>query len=276
MSDVLDPRQKIIERFRATCQEHDEVLAAFVGGSFANSSADEFSDLDLYAVIAIEAYDQFLADHQEFFLSFSTPVFLEHFDGFGFDMYVFIFDDGTQGELALGKPDHFTHIHGGPYKVLIDKNGLLEEVDFPWQKPTENQQREQCRKHVKWFWRDLSLFSAAMGRGRTWTAIGYLQSMRLRCIHLFRIMNDPSSWSDGYEKVEDAGDVRDLRHLEKTFTRLESQKMLAAVEILVAFYRGIAIRLTEQHRIPYPHDAERAVLSELSRATSFVIDQSND
>jgi hypothetical protein len=276
LQDEIDNRHQIIERFRGACQEDDRVLAAFVGGSFASGAVDEFSDLDLYAIIASGAYDQFLVDHREFFEGFSEPVFLEHFDEFGFDMFVFILADGTQGELALAEPEQFTHIHGGPYKVLVDKPGLLEDVEFPWQKPTSSQQLEQLRKHLNWFWRDLSLFSVAMGRGRHWTAVGYLQSMRLRCIHLLRIDNDFSSWSDGYEKVEPAVGNRALRHLQKTLAKLGTKEMLAAVETLVVLYLRVALRLAEQHSIPYPHAAERAVLDELARATGLKIGQSDN
>jgi hypothetical protein len=271
LQDDIDNRHQTIKRFQVACQQDDRFLAAFVGGSFASGAVDEFSDLDLYAIIASEAYDQFLVDHREFFEGFSEPVFLEHFDGFGFDMYVFILADGTQGELALAEPEQFTHIHGGPYKVLVDKPGLLEDVDFPWQKPTSSQQLDQLRKHLDWFWRDLSLFSVAMGRGRHWTAFGYLQSMRLRCIHLLRIDKDFSSWSNGYEKVEAAVGKQALQQLLKTLAKLETKQMLSAVETLVALYRRVALRLTEQYSIPYPHAAERVVLNELARATGLVI-----
>lgn len=276
MPDFTDKRKEIIERFRSICLEDDRVVASFIGGSFATGSADEFSDLDLYAIVASEAYEQFLAAHREFFKRFSEPVLLEHFDGFGFDMYVFVLAEGIQGELALAKPDHFDHIHGGPYEVLVDKAGLLEDVEFPWQRPTESQQLDQLRTHLNWFWRDLSLLSVAMGREQHWTAVGYLQSMRLRCIHLLRLDKEFGSWSNGYEKLELAVDERELQQLEDTFPRVDPQEILSCVGKMVSSYRRLAPRLAREHGVDYPHHAEQVVIEALARATGYEIGPTKD
>jgi hypothetical protein len=223
----------------------------------------------LYAIVDSEAYDQFLLDHQAFFDKSSEPVLLEHFDGFGFDMYLFILAEGIQGELALARPDHFDHIHGGPYKVLVDKPGLLENVEFPWQRPTESQQTDELRRNLNWFWRDLSLLSVAMGREQLWSALGYLQSMRLRCIHLLRLEKDFRSWSDGYEKLESAADERELQRLGATFPRVDPQEILRCADNLVSFYCRIAPRLAEEHGVDYPHSAQQVVIRELARTTGL-------
>jgi hypothetical protein len=132
--------QRVIDRFADVCVRDDRILAAFVGGSIAAATADEHSDLDLYALIRPEAYDQLLSEHRQFVEQWASPVFLEHFDGFGFDMLVFILQDGIQGELGIAKPDKFLHIHGGAYAVLIDKEELLDGVEFPLQRPEREHQ----------------------------------------------------------------------------------------------------------------------------------------
>ena len=227
MPGFTDRRKEIIEGFRTACLEDHRIVASFIGGSFATGLADEFSDLDLYAIVDIEAFNEFLSDHQKFFEKFCEPVFLEHFDGFGFDMYAFILAEGIQGELALARPDHFDHIHGGPFEVLLDRTGLLENVEFPWQRPTESQQVDELRRHLNWFWRDLSLLSVAVGREQLWTALGHLQSMRLRCIHLLRLEHDFQSRSAGYEKLESVVDEGELQRLEATLPRLDRQETVS-------------------------------------------------
>jgi len=67
----------------------------------------------------------FFAERAAFMRQLGTPVLLEDFNGFGFDMVLFIFEDGDKGELALAKASHFLHIHGGAYRALVDKRGLL-------------------------------------------------------------------------------------------------------------------------------------------------------
>jgi hypothetical protein len=266
MADTaMDRREKIIELFAAACSRDDRVAAAFVGGSFATGGVDEFSDLDLYAIIQAKDYEQFLAGHVDFFDQFSNPVFLEHFDGFGFDMYVFIFEDGTQGELALARPDRFSHIHGGPFRVLIDRNGLLEGAEFPWQRPSESQQKDELEKHLKWFWRDLSLFLVAIGRDQIWTAAGYLESMRLRCINLARIDHDFSAWADGYEKLDVVIHDSKLAMVKESFQSLKRSSIISAAESLISFYQHKAPATARKHDVAYPFEVEQVVMREFSK-----------
>jgi hypothetical protein len=216
--------------------------------------------------VRADAYDGFLSEHRAFFEGLGQPVFLEHFDGFGFDMFVFILGNGVQGELGIARPDHFQHIHGGPFKTLVDKEGLLEGVAFPRQGPSEEEQLEFLREGVHWFWRDVSLYGVAMARGRLWTAAGYLASMRRRCIDLARLGEDFGAWAGGYEKLEDAVREEVLADLERSFSMLEADGMAEAADCLISFYRQMAPELTEGHGVDYPLALEEVVLRELGRA----------
>jgi hypothetical protein len=151
----------------------------------------------------------------------SEPVFLEDFSGFGFDMVVFIFSGGVEGELALGRASGFDHIHGESFEVLVDKEGILEGKVFPSHEPTEEEQRRTLRWLLYWFWRDLSEVSRALARSRLWTAYGLLEGLRLKCVNLARLKHHFSSaWVVGYEKLEQAADEQDLEALRATFCPL--------------------------------------------------------
>jgi hypothetical protein len=266
MRNHADPRGRTIGSFAAVCEQDERILAAFLGGSFATATADAFSDVDLYAIVRADAYDEFMAAHREFVERFAGPVFLEHFDGFGFDMFVFVLDNGVQGELGIARPDDFLHIHGGPFETLVDKEGLLEGVAFPWQRPAEGEQLEVLREELNWFWRDVSLYGVAMARGRLWTAAGYLVSMRRRCINLARLHADFGAWADGYEKLEDAVQEDVLAPLEGSFSVFDAGAMADAGHTLVSFYRRNAPELARRHGVAYPRSLEEVVLRELSRA----------
>lgn len=272
--DRLDPQEQVIEAFASVCEEDGRIVAAFVGGSFATGTADAFSDVDLYALVRADAYEGFLAGHREFFEHLGLPVFLEHFDGFGFDMLVFILANGVQGELGIARPDRFLHIHGGPFKSLVDKEGLLEGVVFPWQGPTEEEQRETLRETLHWFWRDVSLYGVAMARRRLWTAAGYLASMRRRCVDLARLQANFGAWADGYEKLEGAVREEVLARLEGAFPVFEAHAMAEAADSLIAFYRRVAPELAGRHGLEYPLVLERVVLRGLDRA--LCLSQAND
>ena len=82
-----DYLQETMESCRAASETDPRVVAAFVGGSLATGTADEYSDLDLYLITTDEQYDSFFAERVAFMCQLGEPVFLEDFNGFGFDLF---------------------------------------------------------------------------------------------------------------------------------------------------------------------------------------------
>jgi predicted nucleotidyltransferase len=260
---MAEIHQATIDRFTQLCQADPRVVAAFLGGSYASGTADEHSDLDLYLVTSHTAYADFFAGRMAFIRRLGDPVFAEDFNGFGFDMIVFIFANHVEGELALAGEDRFGHIHGGPFKVLVDKKDILSEADFPLNRPSLREQRQALHHLVHWFWRDVSLFLTALKRKRLWTAYGYLESLRLKCINLACLRLDFTMWAEGYEKLEQIVDTRELAPLQATFVPLSREAMFDAVHTLVRFYQEIASELASQHGEPYPLELEQLLLRRL-------------
>ncbi len=107
--------QIVIDCFVARCQADERVVAAFLGGSYAKGTADEYSDLDLYLITPDEAYEDLRASREAFMGRLGEPVFIEDFDIPNIVFYVFA--DGTEGELWLGRESEFTHIHIGKWRL---------------------------------------------------------------------------------------------------------------------------------------------------------------
>src|SRR5687767_12502850 len=111
--------QAVLERFIAACQADERVVAATLYGSYARGAADEHSDLDLGLITTNEAYEAFIAGREAFMQQLGEPSFLEDFDSTV--TVCFMFSDGTEGELSIGRESYFNHIHGSAYRVLLDK-----------------------------------------------------------------------------------------------------------------------------------------------------------
>jgi hypothetical protein len=235
-------------------------VAAFLGGSYAQGTPDAYSDLDFGLIVTDEAYDDFLVGREAFIRLLGEPVFLEDYHGGDADFVFFIFSDGTEGELALGRESHFTHIHMGPYMVLFDKKGILAGAVFSWHEPAQAEQIEKLRRLVNWFWHDLlHHFITPMARGQLWSAYGALEDLRLTCVNLARLRQNFSAEAEGYEKVEQAIPVEQLEPLQATCCPLERGAMLQAAIVIVRFYQELAPPLAQAHGIPYPADLARVM-----------------
>ena len=258
--------QVIMNRFIAACQADERVVAAFLGGSYARDADDAYSDLDLYLITANEAYEDFFAGRKAFIRQLGEPVFLEDFHGGDADFVFFTFPDGIEVELGLGREGHFHHIHGGRYKVLLDKKGILAGIVFLGYEPTRAEQIETLRRLVSWFWHDLSHhFITPMARGQIWSAYGALEDLRLTCVNLARLRQNFQAEAEGYEKVEQAIPVEQLAPLQATFCPMERGAMLQAAIVIVRFYQELAPPLARAHGIPYTIELERVMYDRLEQ-----------
>lgn len=236
-----------MNRFVAACQADERVVAAFLGGSYARGTADAYSDLDLALITTDAAYEDFCAGREAFIRLLGEPVFLEDF-GSAVTVF-FILADGTEGELAVGRESRFRHIHGGPYRILLDKKQILAGAVFPWHEPAPTEQLETLRRLISWFWHDLSHFTTAMGRGQLWWAYGQLEALRLSCVNLVRLRQHFAAEAGGYEKVEQVLPREQLSSLQVTCCPLEHGAMLQAALVIVRFYQELAPLLARTHGI---------------------------
>lgn len=250
---VEDPRRTAIDRFRAAAAADPLVAAAFLGGSFASRSADEYSDLDLYVVTEPADYDGFFARRGEFVAAWGDPVFIDtsvDFEGFGFDMLHFVLRDGVFGELALGHRGNMLALHGGPYELLVDTAGLLEGVTFPLYEPSRQERRTGIERALSWFWLDAIALATALARQRLADAQLRLGSMRSRC-----------------RTLADAAGASDARVL-SSYVQAEPAAIIAAAESLIELHRKAGATAAEAHGLPYPDELANVALGRLHRAES--------
>jgi predicted nucleotidyltransferase len=256
--------QVILNRFVEACHADGRVVAAFIGGSYARGMTDAYSDLDFGLIITDEAYDDFLTEREAFIRLLGEPVFLEKYYGDSADFVFSIFSDGTEVELWLGRESHFTHIHGGPYRVLLDKNSILVGAVFPWPELTQSEQIETLRSLINWFWHDLSHhFITPMARGQLWSAYGALEDLRLTCVNMARLRQNFSAKPEGYEKVEQAVPVEQIAPLQASFCLMERDAMLQAARTIVRFYQELAPPMAQAHGLLYPTDLARVMSDRL-------------
>jgi len=258
--------QVVVDRFVAACRADARVVAAFLGGSYAKGTADAFSDLDLYVITADAGYDEFIAGRADFLSLLGEPVFLENFDPL--HLVLFVFADGVEGELGVGRASAFTHIHGGPYHVLLDKHNLLDGVAFPGYEPERAGQIEKLRRQMVWFWHDLSHFIAALGRGQLWSAYGQLEALRRCYLILARLREDvlhPEAGDEAYFKVERALPVETLSALAATLSSLDRDALLRSARHVVRLYQAAARELARTHGLDYPVKLEQVMLARLAR-----------
>ena len=259
-----DHYQDIVDRFIAACQAEERIVAAFLGGSYAEGKADKYSDLDLYFITTDAAYETFLVERESFIRQLGKPLFLEDFGrSHG---YMVIFSNGADCEIWFGRESNFHDIHGGAYRVLLDKKDILAGQVFPIQVADPAKQTEILRQQLDWFWHELSHFIKAMARKQLWFAYGQLEVLRQICVNLARLrynFSDAYGGEEPYFKLEQAMPVEQLFPLQTTYCAMEYDLMLQAGNMICDFYRDIAPGLAKAHHLTYQTELEQMMMGQL-------------
>jgi predicted nucleotidyltransferase len=245
----------LLERFTAACLADPRVSAAFLGGSWAAGTADAYSDLDLYAVVETEAYQAFFADRERFMRALGDLALWDDFSEFGFDMIIFVYADGVDGELALAPVSAFQHIHGGSYRVLVDKRDILRGIEFPYYAPGPEERSRSLQHAADWFWRELPRCAKALARGRLWTAAIYVETLRRHVRVLLHELHPSPAAGDLRRRATPQERVQ----IDDSYVRLDAGEMARAVRSLMTAAGQAARTLADEGRLRYPEALERAV-----------------
>ena len=250
MSSIAENAEAVIEQLVAACAADDRVAAVFLGGSLARGEADEYSDIDLCVIVRDEAYPDVIAGRDAFVRAVGEPLFLEDF---GHDHMAFaILADGTELELNFFRASDLETIRPGPHRVLLDKDAILTGVTFASPEPDREEQLEQLRQILFWFWHDVGHFAAAIGRGQLWWAAGQLEQLRACCVTLVRIEQGGPAEDEAYWKLDLEIATEPLDALRSTFVPMERDALLRAGGDVLAFFRAHAPLVADAHGLTYP------------------------
>jgi predicted nucleotidyltransferase len=146
-------RSATVETFHRIAEADSRIIAAFLGGSLASGIADQYSDIDMYYVIDPSEYESFHSTIRSLIDGLGPVAFFDEHNNFGFDLVLFMLTNGTKGELVIGTPDKLKVMHAGPFKVLVDKEGILKDAQFPYEKMLDGEAlRKDIEKQLRMYW----------------------------------------------------------------------------------------------------------------------------
>ncbi|SHM66030.1 hypothetical protein SAMN02746066_02788 [Anaerosporobacter mobilis DSM 15930] len=97
--------------------------AIVLKGSIGRGDDDEYSDVDMYAIVTEENYQAFMERRETYLKSYRDIVFLEEND-FGVKQMLAIYDDALHVDLYTTTMEQLDH--GNPVKVFYDPKNLFD------------------------------------------------------------------------------------------------------------------------------------------------------
>ena len=251
------PQKAILERILEVLGSDNRVRALFIGGSFASEQADKYSDLDLYILVDDKQYESFIEDRLQI-AQRVAPVLFHGDVVLDFHLFIVIFENLVKADLGIASASKFSHVHTGPFKVLLDRHKLLFGVDFK-EKVTTEYLRKELEGMIRWFWYDVFAATNELCKDDLWTAHLVAERAREKLANLIRARCEPHHELRGYNKLGRQVTSQELAPIMKTFYTFEKEEMINALNAMIQIYEKEARFLCRKYGISYPQRLQTKV-----------------
>lgn len=258
---LTSARDSVVEKFRRVADEDPRIVGAFLGGSLAAETADQYPDIDVYYIVKPEEYSSFHSNIRSLIEQIGRPAYFDEHSDFGFDLVLFMFQDGVKGELGLGTAEKMKVMHAGPYKVLSDKANVFKGVSFPYEKTPEGDDlRKNVERELRWYWYWYGIVLTSAAREHLWSALSALNTMHG---HVFTLLRMAYNIRPG-ARVEKSLPPKLLKEVGKTVPSYDPACIRTAAATLTTILKREIKDLLERSHAEYPLLFEETILSKYS------------
>ena len=266
-SDELAPtseQARLIKRCTEVVSSDERIQAAWLAGSFAAGTADEFSDIDLHCAISDESADWFREHWSDLARQISPVVLATPLSASGVIGGYVITPEWQHFDIVMYPMAHFAPDQVGPMRPLFDRGRILPAQ--PIATPAAIGAPYFPADSVDTYFYFLGNLAVVLGRGEFLVASS--GSMVNRDVSLVQVMLGENGVhkTDGNKRLN-----RSLTAEQRAFLQalppLTSQR-----DIIVEFNRRVAAEVIRRGKAlaaatgaSWPADLERATLAYLSR-----------
>jgi hypothetical protein len=217
---------------------HPALLGLAAGGSFASGEMDEFSDLDLFLVVAPPAWAELSESRRAITLSLGS--LLLDFGGEHVgepDMLICLYGPPlVHVELHFVTPEHFRARADGPV-VLWDREGRSRAAAPRGISPPAPPDWQWIEDR---FWHWVRYAAAKIGRGELFEALRILGDLRSRVLGPLAL-HEAGAPAYGVKRVERASPDR-AEQMRATVAEYDVTDIVRAIRAAIAMYRELRTR----------------------------------
>lgn len=269
MTAHLDPETLIAERDRllASASEHFAsdplVVAVFLGGSLAAGTADAYSDIDLRVVVTADSHPWFVANRREIPKAWPGFLFNEwipgaqhcvsHFSPFGKIDIFYLSADALRPSPWYRLPINILHDPDGVVADLIarsrDLSFSVSEDDLDISISKGLAAAHETYRRAK--------------RGELLYAQTLLDELRQRIMQADDWLGERTPEAAIVAKFEARASAETLAVLNASYGPNDVSAILAALRVLVAFYRNQVLALHDTFRLQRSRENDLAALDDV-------------
>lgn len=270
MKDALYEQERIIERIKRLVIEDDRIGGLWVVGSVATGKNDKYSDIDAYIVVEKENYEQVFAERTSFAAKVGRVLSTFEVQWPNCQLYGVILENCVEVDLCYCTSEQLKTF--GPYKILIDKNGDLEEDLSKRVVKPEIDVTKQLTENLDFAAYNLLHAINMLGRGEYWSSIRQLEFLRKIMVSLIGLMTR-TDVDEEYRRLEFLIEAEQNNSLQKTLCNYSFESIASAIRAATSLLVIEARTLCNKQNVLFPEERFDRLLAYLDKIRSEKLKQ---
>lgn len=170
LKPLLAGREALLQEATALLEGDERVVAAWLHGSLGRGAADEWSDIDLWVVVADSYIEEICVGRRDYVAALGKPLLVvdapQNAPAGG--AFLTVLYEGSAGSRHVD----WTWQRQSDARVPIDSRVLFDRIGLPKVAPpppqTPEERIEKAKHQTAYFWMMVPVVAKYVARGRTW------------------------------------------------------------------------------------------------------------
>jgi len=242
-------------------QTDHRIEGAYVVGSMADGTADEYSDIDLYVVVKEEHYAEVYGERFEFAKHIGDVLSTFEVEWPNCQMLGTIYRNYVEIDICYTKLGQ-AEVFSDRYKVVLDKSGRVRNAlivrEYPRDPKTELESQTEFALY------NVLHAINMLHRGEYWFSIRQIEILRKRIVALIELLLNKEIGEE-YRKLESVFPPKAESRLRKGLCLYRKNNIKESIVILTQLFSEIGKQLATKLEVNFPSEKFSHVLQHLEK-----------
>jgi len=265
MKDSACLQETLLRKVASLVGEDPGFMGMWTVGSMATGTADRYSDLDLYLLVRSDKYNEVYSERSSFARKIGKVISTFEVEWPNCQLYGVILDSCVEVDLCYCKPEQVEIF--GPYKIIVDKEGSLQELLSKHTLTYETDVKKRLTEHLDFAAYNLMHAINMLGRGEYWSSIRQVEMLRKRIVSLIGLRTK-TDVEEEYRRLEQLVKEETNKSLQETLCHYDFESIAGAIHATAALFVREAQKLCRDENLSFPPERFERLLKYLSEVRS--------
>jgi len=257
-ADVL---RKMLSKCISLLQADHRVEGAYVVGSMADETADEYSDIDLYVVADEKYYAEVYGERFKFAQRIGEVLSTFEVEWPNCQMLGVIYKNYVEIDICYTKPGQ-AEVFNERYRVILDKSGLLQKALVIKKYPTDP--KTELKSQTEFALYNLLHAINMLHRGEYWSSIRQIETLRKRTVTLAELLLNKEIGEE-YRRLEALLPPKTEKKLRRSLCLYKKNDVKKSIEVLTQLFCEIGDALATRLGVEFPSEKFSHMLQHLKK-----------